>query len=214
MIPGRAVTIPAAIGPALEAALVRPADARVGVVVCHPHPRFGGNMDNPVVVTAATACAGRGLATLRFNFRGVGGSGGAWDEGRGEREDARAALDYLRGQLARPARVALAGYSFGAAMAAAVAVAGAGEPLAGLALIAPPLAGSSWQSPSGAVVDGPTLVVAGRRDTYCTPEALRGLATALPAATITVIDEADHFFFAGLDALEATVTTWASKIAG
>ena len=61
-------------------------------------------MDSPVVVAAAEACAGRGLATLRFNFRGVGASAGAWDEGRGERDDVRAALADLRRRLApRPA---------------------------------------------------------------------------------------------------------------
>jgi alpha/beta superfamily hydrolase len=211
MIPERPVTISPDSGPALEAALALPADAGVGVVVCHPHPRYGGDMDSPVVVTAAAACAGRGLATLRFNFRGVGGSGGAWDEGRGEREDVRAALAYMRARLAPPARTALAGYSFGALMAGTVAA--MGEPLAGLALIAPPLA--TARMPAGPVaVDGPTLVVAGSDDSHCPREALSSLATSLPAATVTMIDGSDHFFFAGLDALEAALAAWAGKVAG
>jgi uncharacterized protein len=168
-------------------------------------------MDSPVVVTAAAACAARGLATLRFNFRGVGASGGSWDEGRGEREDVRAALGYLRAQLAAPPRTALAGYSFGALMAAGVAA--TGEPLAGLALIAPPLAAAGL--PPGLVaVGGPTLVVAGSDDHHCPQESLSRLTTSLPGATVTVIDGSDHFFFAGLDVLEAALGAWAGKVAG
>jgi alpha/beta superfamily hydrolase len=182
----------------------------VGVVVCHPHPRYGGNMDSPVVVTAAGACARQGLATLRFNFRGVGASEGAWDEGRGERDDVRSAVAHLHRSLARPARIALAGYSFGAAMAAAVAA--SGEPLAGLALIAPPIGTPTWERPSLLSIDGPLLVVAGSHDAYCPREALVTLATTIPAATITVIDGADHFFLAGLPALDAAVAAWAARL--
>jgi alpha/beta superfamily hydrolase len=210
MISERPVTISPDSGPALEAAIALPAGAGLGVVVCHPHPRYGGNMDSPVVVTAAAACVARGLATLRFNFRGVGGSAGAWDEGRGEREDVRAALAYLRARLGSPARAALAGYSFGAVMAAAVAA--AGEPLAGLALIAPPLATVRLPLPGCAAIDGPTLVVAGSHDTHCPGEALSTLAATLPGATVVMIDGSDHFFFAGLDALEAALAGWAGKV--
>lgn len=190
--------------------MAAPEGATVGVVVCHPHPRYGGDMDSPVVVTAAAACAGQGLGTLRFNFRGVGASGGAWDGGRGERGDVRSAVAYLHRALTRPARIALAGYSFGAAMAAAVAA--DGEPLAGLALIAPPITDPSWEGPSLLSIDSPLLAVAGSRDAYCPPEALTALATTIPAATITVIDGADHFFFTGLPALEAAITAWAGKL--
>jgi alpha/beta superfamily hydrolase len=211
MIPERPVTISAESGPALEGALALPAGAGLGVVICHPHPRYGGDMDSPVVVAAAAACAGRGLATLRFNFRGVGTSAGAWDEGRGEREDVRAALAYLRARLAAPARTALAGYSFGALMAAGVAA--GGESLAGLALIAPPLAAAGLP-PGLAVSGGPMLVVAGSDDSHCPRKALTNLIATLPGATVTVIDGSDHFFFSGLDALEAAVGAWAEKVAG
>jgi alpha/beta superfamily hydrolase len=211
MIPERPVTIPAGDGPALDAALALPAAAALGIVVCHPHPRYGGDMDSPVVVAAAAACARRGLATLRFNFRGVGGSGGAWDEGRGEQDDVRAALAFLGTQLGPPARVALAGYSFGAAMAGAVAA--AGRSLAGLALIAPPLGSTVWEPTGPVAIDGPTLLVAGSRDTYCPRESLSTLANILPAATVIVIEGADHFFFAGLDALATAVADWAAKLA-
>ena len=206
MIPER----PATFGtPGLEGAIALGPGPRAGVVVCHPHPQYGGDMDSPVVVTAARACARSGLATLRFNFRGVGGSTGGWDEGRGEQDDVRAALAHLAEALGPTAPVALAGYSFGAAMAAQVAA--AGQPLAGLLLIAPPLAMRGLPAPPAAV-QGPVLVVAGSADTYCPATALTALAMAWPAASVTVLDGADHFFFGGLEALDAAVTGWAAKL--
>ncbi len=208
MIAERPVTIPGE--PSLEAALALPPGARLGVVLCHPHPRYGGDMDSPIVVVAAEACARRGLATLRFNFRGVGASAGTWDEGCGERDDVRAALTDLRRQLAPPARVALAGYSFGASMATAVAA--GGEPLAGLALIAPPLVTPGWQRPGPLAIAGPFLVVAGSEDPYCPRPALATLATVMPGAIVTVIDGADHFFVTGLEALDAALADWAAKV--
>jgi alpha/beta superfamily hydrolase len=203
--------IPAGQGLALEGAMAVPDQATAGVVVCHPHPRYGGDMDSPVVSTAIGACARQGLATLRFNFRGVGASTGAWDEGRGERADVRSAIGHLRRTLSKPARIALAGYSFGATMATAVAA--GGEPLAGLALIAPPITAAGWERPDRLGVDGPLLVVAGSDDGYCTREALTTLAAAIPAATITVIDGADHFFSGGLTALDIALADWAAKLA-
>src|SRR6202030_4737792 len=82
----------------LEALLWAPADATppMAAVVCHPHPLFGGTMHNKVVYHVAKTLHRYGLAVLRFNFRGVGLSEGAYDHGRGETADARAALDYLR----------------------------------------------------------------------------------------------------------------------
>ena len=208
MIVEQPVTIPGE--PSLEAALALPPGAPFGVVLCHPHPRYGGDMDSPVVVAAAEACARRGLATLRFNFRGVGASAGTWDEGRGERDDVRAALAVLRRHLAPPARVALAGYSFGASMATAVAV--GSEALAGLALIAPPLATPGWHRPGPLAIDGPLLVVAGSEDPYCPQAALAALAMVMPEAIVTVIDGADHFFSTGLQALDAALADWAAKV--
>src|SRR5207237_363306 len=145
-----------------EARLGGPAAARLGVVVRHPHPLYGGDMDSPVVARIVESCAGRGLATLRFNFRGVGASTGRHDEGRGEQDDVRASLARLQDALGSDGRVALAGYSFGAAVAAAVA---ATAPVAGLALVAPPLRVTDVHLPVG--VDGPVLVVAGAEDQYC-----------------------------------------------
>src|SRR5262249_34552016 len=73
--------------------------ARAGLVVCHPHPLYGGDMDNPVVVRAVEVAAEAGIATLRFNFRGVGTSEGSHGGGAGEQDDVRAALAALRAHL-------------------------------------------------------------------------------------------------------------------
>ncbi|MGA9997678.1 MAG: alpha/beta fold hydrolase, partial [Pyrinomonadaceae bacterium] len=100
----------------LEAILKEPrsgADARRGVaLVLHPHPLGGGTMHNKVVFRAASALNDAGLLTLRINFRGVGQSTGEHDEGRGETEDARAALDYLTQHYPQQP-ITLAGFSFG-----------------------------------------------------------------------------------------------------
>ena len=98
MIAERPTTVPAG-AETLEARLAVPAGARLGVVVSHPHPLYGGDMDSPVVARIVESCAGRGLATLRFNFRGVGASTGRHDEGRGEQDDVRASLARLQEAL-------------------------------------------------------------------------------------------------------------------
>ena len=101
---------------ALECAIDLPAGALRGTaVLCHPHPLHGGTMDNKVVQTLARAFVALGYRAVRFNFRGVGGSGGAWDEGRGEVDDVLAAVAALR-EPSQP--LVLGGFSFGAAMAA------------------------------------------------------------------------------------------------
>lgn len=125
-------------GPAgrLEALLEGPEDAAFAAVVCHPHPRLGGTLHNHATYRLARAVRARGGASLRFNFRGVGRSAGAYDRGRGEVDDVRAALAHLK--AVRPERPLLAcGFSFGAWAALR---AGADDPgvrgllLAGLAL--------------------------------------------------------------------------------
>ena len=191
----------------LDARLHLPAAATSGVVVCHPHPLYGGEMDNPVVLQAVEACAAEGLATLRFNFRGVGRSTGSHDGGKGEQRDLEAALDQLASRLGAPATVAAAGYSFGARVAAAVTARRTG--LAGLALIAPPLAASVDGLDGLAALSMPLLVVAGTEDQICPPHALDGLSRSLPRAQIRRIDGADHSFWGGLDELGEAIRAWA-----
>jgi uncharacterized protein len=108
-------------GPAgtLEYAISEPQTPLQGVaVVCHPNPLFGGTMDNKVVQTLTRAFVQLGLRTVRFNFRGVGASEGAWDEGRGEVQDALAVIE---AQRAGALPLVLAGFSFGAYVACTAA---------------------------------------------------------------------------------------------
>src|SRR4029453_961058 len=88
--------LPVPGGPSLEGRLAVPPGAGAGLVLCHPHPLYGGDMDNPVVGRAAEGAQGPGGATLRFNFRGVGASGGTHGGGTAEMNDVRAALTRLR----------------------------------------------------------------------------------------------------------------------
>jgi len=100
---------------ALQCAFHTPQDAPPGALalICHPHPQFGGTMDNKVVQTLAKAFAELGFATMRFNFRGVGESAGEFDDGIGETEDAAAALAWARTQTGPDVPLVAAGFSFG-----------------------------------------------------------------------------------------------------
>lgn len=190
-------------GPRLESLVALPESPTVGLVVCHPHPLYGGDMDNPVVVRVAEVAQGVGMATLRFNFRGVGASGGAHGGGEGEREDVAAALAALAGRLPAESPIGLAGYSFGAWVAARVAAAMPALPA--LALVAPPLAMYDLDFLGHAPLR--TLLVAGSRDQYCPVEALERLGKRLDIRT-EIVDGAEHFFFGKLFPLGEAVERW------
>jgi uncharacterized protein len=207
MVPDPAQTLTTQDGVELEARLELPLALHGGVVVCHPHPLYGGDMENPVVVRVDEVCGALGLATLRFNFRGVGRSTGVHGDGMAEQLDVEAALSRLASAVGtRP--LALAGYSFGASVVATVAPRHA--ELAGVALIAPPLARLDVAHFADLGPLGPRLlVVAGGDDEICPPAALTGLTGALPGATIHRIDGANHFFFGKLYPLGEAVAAWA-----
>jgi len=185
-------------------------DACGGLVICHPHPLYGGDMDNPVVVRAAEVAREARLSTLRFNFRGVGGSTGSHGAGDAEVADARAALAALAPRLAPKRPLGLAGYSFGAWVAARVATEERG--LGGLGLIAPPLAMLDWSGLDGG--GGAVLLVAGSRDTYCPVGELDRLAARFPGAERVVIDGADHFLFGKLLPLGEAISGWIGRWSG
>ena len=204
MILEQPATLAVAPDVALESRLAVPAGAPAGVVICHPHPLYGGDMDNPVVVRVQEVCAELGLATLRFNFRGVGGSGGAHGGGLAEQDDARAALDALA-KATGPRPLAIAGYSFGAWVAALV---GCHDARVGaLALIAPPLALYDFDAVGGKPV--PTLAVAGSADPYCRAGDFQRFTERFAWVTPAVIEGADHFFFGKLYPLGEAVGGWA-----
>jgi alpha/beta superfamily hydrolase len=163
-----------------------------GLVICHPHPLYGGDMENNVVRALAEAFAAAGFAVLRFNFRGVGKSGGHYGEGIGEQEDARAALTWLSAQPGIDAdQLFLAGYSFGARVTLAVT---ATDPrVRGFIVVAPPVLGGQW--PSLQASRGPKVFLSGARDPYAPSEVLTGLVKSLPEPKrLVVFPDTDHFF--------------------
>jgi uncharacterized protein len=195
-------------GPTLEARLGPVGSPKGGFVICHPHPLYGGDMDNPVVIRAAEVTRAAGYATLRFNFRGAGGSEGTHDKGRGEQEDVSAAMTTLATHLPGGSRVGVMGYSFGAAMAARATR--PAVPEAPLGLIAPPLGMYDFDFLKGdfpQASPGRLLLVAGTADSYCPVEALHRL-TALAAAEEWIIEGADHFFFGKLYPLGEAIGAW------
>jgi hypothetical protein len=208
MVPDPAPTLTTEDGVALEARLHLPQAPHGGVVICHPHPLYGGDMENPVVERVAEVCADLGLATLRFNFRGVGRSAGVHGDGVTEQADVEAALARLRSVIGDTRPLAVAGYSFGAAVVATVAPRHA--ELAGVALIAPPLARLDGGHFAGLNPLGSRLlIVAGGNDEICPAAALTRLTETLPHATVHVIDGANHFFFGKLYPLGEAVAAWA-----
>jgi alpha/beta superfamily hydrolase len=207
MIPEQPVSVAVSADLSLEAFLAVPASPAGGVVICHPHPLYGGDMENPVVVRVQEVCATAGLATLRFNFRGVGASGGAHGGGVGEQEDAAAALDVMAKAI-DGGTLAIAGYSFGSRIAALVA--GRDGRIGGIALIAPPLAMSDFGFLEDMRV--PTLMVAGTRDQYCPPDDFARFTTARPWIKTIPIEGADHFFFGKLFPLGEAVSQWAQQL--
>jgi alpha/beta superfamily hydrolase len=174
-----------------------------GVVIAPPHPLYGGSMDSPVVTEIAWACSRAGFASLRFNWRGVGARGGV---ASGDAEDARADYAAAIAQLASTVtgRLLAAGYSFGAA---AAALAAASEPrVRGLILVAPPP--SMLDRAALATRPRDILILSGERDSVAPAERLEAIAAELPRARFAQIDDADHFFGAGLADISREITKW------
>jgi alpha/beta superfamily hydrolase len=178
-------------GLTLAGVLHRPASAPFpAAVVCHPHPLYGGDMNNSVVVAVCQALAEVSIASLRFNFRGVGRSEGTHGDGLGERADAAAALAYLR-RLAdvEQHKVGIIGYSFGAA----VALTGADERVAAAAAISIPAFGQGIPS---LAIRCPTLLISGEQDEIAPAAGLTALARTIgPQCQVTVVPDADHFWW-------------------
>ncbi len=162
---------------ALQAELLEP-DAPPAFVatVAHPHPLYGGDMDNHVVTSAADAVVELGGAALRFNFRGTGGSEGRHDAGRGEADDLAACEQELCSRFPRLPRIGI-GYSFGAVVTMA-RLPQAEDPPRGLLLIAPPLTHYDFEAATSAAV--PVAVVYGQLDTFTTDAMIRRLPKRWP----------------------------------
>jgi alpha/beta superfamily hydrolase len=188
----------------LEAALKLPEQApRGAAVVCHPHPIHGGTMHTKAVYRAAQGFNDAGLVALRFNFRGVGTSTGSHDEGHGEQDDARAALDWLQEQYPHLPLV-LGGFSFGSMVALSVGVEDERvEALLGLGL---PVEMGAYDFSFLSDTDKPTLVVQGEQDEFGSGAAVAGILQPFGAhITLVRVPDTDHFFDGKLDALRSVV---------
>jgi hypothetical protein len=203
-------------GPAgrLEALLnAGAADATHAAVVCHPHPLFGGTLHNKVVFHTMKALNSFGFPVLRFNFRGTGLSHGEHDNGNGEVEDVRTALDFLDAEFHLP--IVFAGFSFGAAVGLRAA---ARDPrvtaLIGVGVPAIPVAAGE-ETPRVYTFEflrdciKPKLFVSGGRDQFGPRTKLEELVASVPEPKkLMIIEGADHFFEGRLRELRAAIEEW------
>jgi hypothetical protein len=198
-------------GPAgvIEAAVERPKpdDARRGVaVIGHPHPPDGGTMNNKVVTTIARALAECGIASVRFNFRGVGASEGEYDQGRGETLDYLAVAQWLQAQRPNDA-LWLAGFSFGSWVALRAA---RQLPVQQMVCIAPPVGFRDFTGVPPPPC--PWLVVQGEADDVVEPQKVFDwVAAADNAPTLVRMSDAGHFFHGRLVDLRGAIKNGVRK---
>jgi len=172
-----------------------------GVVITHPHPLYGGNMHNNVVGAISLAYQKTGITTLKFNFRGVGGSQGSYADGNGEQADVRAAVAYVADMGI--AHIDLAGYSFGA-WVNAMAV-NDGLRVDNMIMVSPPVAFIEFKAISD--LSPLKLIVTGSRDDIAPVKMVEKLyPTWNPTAKFEVINRADHFYGGHEGQLEAVLT--------
>jgi alpha/beta superfamily hydrolase len=183
--------------------LISESRGRKGVVVTHPHPLYGGSMDNNVVESVARVYGEKGYTTLRFNFRGVGRSQGTYDNGTGEQEDVRAAVAYLA-QLGTTF-IDLAGYSFGAWINAQCI-----ERLThvrGMIMVSPPVNFLDFSFLRACPKI--RLVIAGAEDDIAPPGMIEEVLPAWsPDAAFRIIKGADHFYRGKTHEIETTIGGW------
>lgn len=176
----------------LEGLLAQPKEPApwAGVLLCHPHPLYGGNMDNNVVQAVSEKLVSQGLATLCFNFRGVGGSKGSFGGGDGEEEDAHAALSFLSSCEGVDAdRIGILGYSFGGLVALAAGI--KNDLVQAMGGIAPMMRPGILQGCSK-----PVLLAYGTKDDVISPAKIITEAEGLAGlATVETIEGADHFLW-------------------
>lgn len=169
-----------------------------GVVVTHPHPLYGGNMENPVVEQIVESYFEKGFTTLRFNFRGTGKSSGMFDNGVGELDDVTAALNYLK-ELGCDDLV-LAGYSFGARINASVVSAGFG--LADHIMVSPPMGFMSFDDV--ATLPSTGLILTGAKDDIAPPNMVQAAINRWQIRPqFEVLEGCDHFYTGCLPQLKA-----------
>jgi uncharacterized protein len=185
-------------------------DAAYSVLVCHPHPLGGGTLHNKVVFQAMKAFQAFGLPVLRFNFRGTGLSEGLHDDGRGEMDDVRAAIDWLDTRFGKP--LLFAGFSFGAAVGLEACCA---DPrVRGLVGLGLPVQaeGRDYRYDFLARCRQPKLFISGTRDEFGPRAAVEeAIAKAPPPVKTVWVEDGDHFFAGKLEQVKGAIHGWVGE---
>jgi uncharacterized protein len=181
--------------------------AEQGVIVTHPHPLYGGDMSNMVVELIIATYRSIGFTTLRFNFRGVGGSQGSYSDGVGEAKDVCAAAEYLKAQ--KILKVSLAGYSFGAWVNASVKC--DDMVFENMVMVSPPVAFMDFKPVRP--IDSLRLVVSGSLDEIAPPGQIEKFIPFWnPSAKLEIIDGADHFYWDHFKTLDKVISSYLYKL--
>ena len=164
------------------------AEEHAAVAIAHPHPLYGGDMENGVVLAITNRLAELGIPSLRFNFRGVGRSEGQYDDSRGELDDLKAAISFLGNAAGmEPGNVGLIGYSFGAEIVMRMAAeTSAQRPVVAVSPVVSSITGRRWQ-----IIAGPKLIICGDSDAFLPAERL---LAATEDEERLIIDGEDHFW--------------------
>jgi uncharacterized protein len=185
-------------------------DAAYSVLVCHPHPLGSGTLHNKVVFQAMKAFQAFGLPVLRFNFRGTGLSEGLHDDGRGEMDDVRAAIDWLDTQFGKP--LLFAGFSFGAAVGLEACC--ADSRVRGLVGLGLPVKaeGRDYHYDFLAGCRQPKLFISGTRDEFGPRTAVEeAIAMAPPPVKTVWVEDGDHFFAGKLEQVKGAIHDWVGE---
>jgi len=196
----------------LEGILSLPERARLSpaVIICHPHPLFGGSMDSSVVVSVSEALVQASLAAFRFNFRGVGRSQGNFDQGMGEQEDAAAAISFACSlKEVDSSKIGLVGYSAGAGFGLPVAC--KDDQIKALAAISPPLSMFDFEFLRSC--PKPKLLLSGERDDFIPSRQFLEFCQSLPnPKEYEIIEGADHFWWGYELSLAAKASAFFAKV--
>ena len=185
-------------------------DAKYSALVCHPHPAGGGTMHNKVVYNTMKVFQEFGLPVLRFNFRGTGLSEGTHDDGHGEQDDVRAALEWLQQDFGLP--TLFAGFSFGSNVGMRACC---GDPrVPGIVALGLPVEaeGRRYSYKYLPSCTQPKLFISGTKDIYGPKQIVEQVvATAPEPKTLVFIEGVDHFFTGKLPLMQAAMRQWLTE---
>lgn len=208
------VAVTTADGVTLEGALDSEGSPGASLLLCHPHPQMGGTMNAPLLLALREELLPRRWAVLRFNFRGIGGSRGESGTGEAETHDVRAGLAFLRSRFPG-LPLAIAGWSFGAAVA--VNVACDDHDLAGCVAIAPAVSAkpgitAGIPAPDLCDISCPIMVVVGSNDDQVSPTECKQWSHGMHGATFIEVPGANHFFWAKYETLTSIIAEFLDHV--